>query len=245
MTDSRDGFFRDEHEGLVRFIYMKIGNWEDASDIAQDVFVKYLRNFEETDNSDYHRKWLYSVARNTIIDRWRTGQRDWLEQASSLDGYGNGSEDDGSWGSGAGTQIRDKDPGPLEKLIEADAGIPGLSSESEDHRSPSRRRRLPGTREDRDESARWRALRNLSPRDRDLLLLREDLKWSYPDIMVELEMPSVNAVGRALSRARRRLRELAEAEESSEQDEAPEAEAEAEESSEQDEALEAEAEEEQ
>jgi len=185
VNDSRGRFFEDEQKRLVKFIYMKIGNWEDASDIAQDVFVKYLKKFEDANNRDYHRKWLYSVARTTIIDRWRTGQRDWLEQASSLDGHGNGGEDDGSSGSGVGIQIPDPDPLPGEDLIR---------------------------REDLEESAGWRALKKLSDRDRDLLLLREDLKWSYPDIMIELEMSSINAVGRALSRARRRLRELAEEE---------------------------------
>jgi len=44
---------------------------EEAEDILQDVFYQFVAGFEGIESLDRVTSWLYSVARNKIIDRYR------------------------------------------------------------------------------------------------------------------------------------------------------------------------------
>jgi RNA polymerase sigma factor (sigma-70 family) len=44
---------------------------EEAEDILQDVFFQFVSGFETIESLDRVTSWLYSVARNKIIDRYR------------------------------------------------------------------------------------------------------------------------------------------------------------------------------
>jgi len=68
-----------ELEELVRrylpliFGYVKryTGNEDDASDIAQEVFVKVWKNLNNFDQSKLFRTWIFTIAKRTAIDELR------------------------------------------------------------------------------------------------------------------------------------------------------------------------------
>jgi len=59
--------YRSSFEELVRFLHRKVWDVERARDLAQEVFVRALRN--EADNP---RAWLFRVATNLARDEART-----------------------------------------------------------------------------------------------------------------------------------------------------------------------------
>lgn len=63
--------FQQERGRLLNFIRSRVGSLEDAEDILQDVFYQFSAGFETIDSIDSVTSWLYAVARNKIIDRYR------------------------------------------------------------------------------------------------------------------------------------------------------------------------------
>lgn len=63
--------FRQEKDKLLGFIRSRVRTSEEAEDILQDVFVQFVAGFDTIDSVDRITSWLYSVARNKIIDRYR------------------------------------------------------------------------------------------------------------------------------------------------------------------------------
>lgn len=63
--------FRQEKDKLLGFIRSRVRTPEEAEDILQDVFVQFVAGFDTIDSVDRITSWLYSVARNKIIDRYR------------------------------------------------------------------------------------------------------------------------------------------------------------------------------
>jgi RNA polymerase sigma-70 factor (ECF subfamily) len=58
---------------VFRYIYIRVRDKEEANDLAQTVFLKIfstLPNFKEQNKSPL--AYFFTVARNTIIDHWRT-----------------------------------------------------------------------------------------------------------------------------------------------------------------------------
>ncbi len=58
---------------IYRFIFMKVSHKQEAEDLAHEVFLSAWQNI---DNFDYighpFSSWLYQIARNRIIDHYRT-----------------------------------------------------------------------------------------------------------------------------------------------------------------------------
>lgn len=62
----------DRHvNDVYRYLYMKIGNRQDAEELLQDVFVKMVRNLAGFSGKSRFRTWLFSIVRNTVIDYYR------------------------------------------------------------------------------------------------------------------------------------------------------------------------------
>lgn len=58
---------------IYRFIFLKLNNKEDAEDLTHEVFVSAWQNIGDYDSRGYpFSSWLYRIARNRVVDRWRT-----------------------------------------------------------------------------------------------------------------------------------------------------------------------------
>jgi len=63
--------YRDERSSLLGFIRSRTGSLEEAEDLLQDVFFQAIRAASVTDPIENVVGWLYRIARNKIIDRYR------------------------------------------------------------------------------------------------------------------------------------------------------------------------------
>ena len=63
--------FKAEHPGLFAFIRSRIRSLEEAEDLLQDVYMQALSSLNVLEIVDNLRGWLYTVAKNKIIDWYR------------------------------------------------------------------------------------------------------------------------------------------------------------------------------
>lgn len=63
--------FLREKDRLLGFIRNRVSSVEEAEDILQDVFYQFVAGYETIESLDRVTSWLFSVARNKIIDRYR------------------------------------------------------------------------------------------------------------------------------------------------------------------------------
>jgi RNA polymerase sigma factor (sigma-70 family) len=63
--------YQAEHSRLLKYIRGKVSRLEDAEDILQDVFYQALTNLNALSPVEDLMAWLFSVARNRIIDWYR------------------------------------------------------------------------------------------------------------------------------------------------------------------------------
>lgn len=71
MQDLKQNTFLREKDKLLGFIRSRVATVEEAEDILQDVFYQFVAGFQTIESLDRVTSWLYSVARNKIIDRYR------------------------------------------------------------------------------------------------------------------------------------------------------------------------------
>ena len=71
MEEIKQATFRKERGKLLNFIRGRVASSEEAEDILQDVFYQFVTGFESIESLDRITSWLYSVARNKIIDGYR------------------------------------------------------------------------------------------------------------------------------------------------------------------------------
>jgi RNA polymerase sigma factor (sigma-70 family) len=71
MQEIKQNTFLKEKDKLLGFIRSRVSTVEEAEDILQDVFYQFVAGFDTIESIDRVTSWLYSVARNKIIDRYR------------------------------------------------------------------------------------------------------------------------------------------------------------------------------
>jgi RNA polymerase sigma factor (sigma-70 family) len=71
MQEIKQNTFLKEKDKLLGFIRSRVATVEEAEDILQDVFYQFIEGFNSIQSLDRVTSWLYSVARNKIIDRYR------------------------------------------------------------------------------------------------------------------------------------------------------------------------------
>ena len=60
--------YSDYFPVIFSSVYTKVGNYEDAMDIAQEVFVIFYNKFDEVENP---RRWLYGTLRNVVLQYYK------------------------------------------------------------------------------------------------------------------------------------------------------------------------------
>ncbi|MBL7856924.1 MAG: RNA polymerase sigma factor [Cyclobacteriaceae bacterium] len=70
MQVKEETFLREKGR-LLGFIRNRVSSVEEAEDILQDVFYQFVAGYETIESLDRVTSWLFSVARNKIIDRYR------------------------------------------------------------------------------------------------------------------------------------------------------------------------------
>lgn len=77
--------FNQEQNRLTNFIKGRVGSVEDAEDIVQDVFLSFVGAFDDISDLRKSISWLYSVAKNKIVDYRRKKKTYAIESQSSDD----------------------------------------------------------------------------------------------------------------------------------------------------------------
>src|SRR5918992_5197345 len=85
---AKEQTFLREKDRLLSFIRNRVSSLEEAEDILQDVFFQFVAGYNTIESLDRVTSWLFSVARNKIIDRYRKEstrpqRRDLLWQAGT------------------------------------------------------------------------------------------------------------------------------------------------------------------
>lgn len=66
----------DRHAGkLFHYLLRSLQNEEDASDLAQETFVRVFQNRAKFDQTQKFTTWLYAIASNLVRDRYRWRSR--------------------------------------------------------------------------------------------------------------------------------------------------------------------------
>jgi RNA polymerase sigma-70 factor (ECF subfamily) len=82
-TDAFDTLWTQTHSCLCWFIFSRVGSEEDAEDILQDVFLRVYRQLGTVRDPQRLESWLYQIARNRIIDHYRS-RRQWVDLTENL-----------------------------------------------------------------------------------------------------------------------------------------------------------------
>lgn len=72
--------FAKEKKRLLEFIRRRIPQRDEAEDILQDVFEQFIESFSPARPIEQVTAWLFRVARNRIIDRYRKKKPDSVEE---------------------------------------------------------------------------------------------------------------------------------------------------------------------
>jgi RNA polymerase sigma-70 factor (ECF subfamily) len=72
-------FYARHARALWAYVYRVTSHASDADDIVQEAFMRLLRAGPDSEDAEQRRRFLYRVASNLIVDRWRRKTRD--EQA--------------------------------------------------------------------------------------------------------------------------------------------------------------------
>ncbi|MCA1702863.1 MAG: RNA polymerase sigma factor [Actinobacteria bacterium] len=71
--------YAEHYRSVLAYVYHRVGNREDAEDIAMETFLRAWRRRESLPTDRDPRPWLYAIARNLAVDHYRRRSR---QQAS-------------------------------------------------------------------------------------------------------------------------------------------------------------------
>lgn len=70
-THDIESFVRKNYSDVYRYLYHRTSSAEDAQDMTQETFLRYVRAVEEAELSRKGRSYLFTIARNVSIDYFR------------------------------------------------------------------------------------------------------------------------------------------------------------------------------
>lgn len=72
-TECFNTVFKDFVDPLYQYCYFRLSSADDAEDLVEEIFAKVLRNMNNFDDTKSSLKtWIYTIARNTLIDFLRS-----------------------------------------------------------------------------------------------------------------------------------------------------------------------------
>lgn len=85
--------YDDNVESIYRFIFLKVSKREVAQDITSETFRKGWEAFKKNPDMDNPRAYLYRIARNAVIDHYRTKKEHLSPDDMQLENEGKNLED--------------------------------------------------------------------------------------------------------------------------------------------------------
>jgi RNA polymerase sigma-70 factor, ECF subfamily len=70
-NDALQTLWKELHDRLYRFIYIRVNDPDDTEDILQNVFLKIHTNLETIRDVNKIESWVFQIARNSIMDYFR------------------------------------------------------------------------------------------------------------------------------------------------------------------------------
>ena len=86
MEQIKESTIKKEQNRLFRFIRKRVNSLEDAEDILQDVLFQFISGFDTIRSIESATSWLFRVARNRIIDRYRKKGLKIQQSSTNLEG---------------------------------------------------------------------------------------------------------------------------------------------------------------
>jgi RNA polymerase sigma-70 factor (ECF subfamily) len=72
LAPDAEAMWREFHEGLLGFISRRVTSRETAEDILQEVMLRIHRSAAGVERAEAVGAWIYSIARNAIVDHYRS-----------------------------------------------------------------------------------------------------------------------------------------------------------------------------
>lgn len=69
-------FYASHARPLWAYVYRVTGHAADADDIVQEAFLRVLRQGPDNDDREQWKRFLFRVASNLVVDRWRMRKRE-------------------------------------------------------------------------------------------------------------------------------------------------------------------------
>lgn len=114
------------YQPILNFINKRVRHLEDAEDLTQEVFYKLIQS-EKKEQIQNQKSWLYSIAKNTIIDYYRKNKIQIEEIDSELFVEASHDSDELSLNDEQRTRLRNYLMGLIEQLPEEDRLVIQLS----------------------------------------------------------------------------------------------------------------------
>ncbi|KAA3616835.1 MAG: sigma-70 family RNA polymerase sigma factor [Calditrichaeota bacterium] len=73
--------YKNYHSNLIHFVSNKINNLGDAEDIVHNIFLKMQSDLVNLSSIKNIKSWLYSVAKNAVIDFYRSKRKNETENS--------------------------------------------------------------------------------------------------------------------------------------------------------------------
>lgn len=67
--------YRECYTPVFRYLYFRTKDYDIATDLVQNSFLKYMRQDNKGRDADYARRLLFVIARTALIDHYRTSVR--------------------------------------------------------------------------------------------------------------------------------------------------------------------------
>ncbi len=71
---------------VFRYVVLRLGDAADAWDLTQDIFIKVIQAISTLDDPDRFDAWLFKIAHNAVLNRWRARRRRdrWVDSTASV-----------------------------------------------------------------------------------------------------------------------------------------------------------------